>query len=212
MLNKDVLAQIAVAVRYCLLIFALLFLFTSSLFAETPVLLQNNDHDCELSIDGRDMGAFAANASKSIPLQTGNHLFVCLNSGLAKVREKRRDRAIPVDSSVDIQISGPNQIVVKLPRLSVKAKKTYGALGKITANTNLVNDLCRLTTEPEKDMTEIVTIVDGAIISCDGVGSYLLVVGSHRHRYLVPMQQLKLLVPSTGGGSPDTLFDIRADE
>lgn len=198
-------------VRYCLTIFALLVSGTASMSGQMPGLVQNNDHPCELSIDGRGLGTFAANASKSIPLQPGSHFFVCMNSSIAKARDKRKEREILLESSVSMQIGGATQVVVQLPRLSVEAKNTFGASGKITANTDLMTDLCRPTATKGDDLTEVVSIVDGSIRSCDGVGAYLL-VRSHRSKYLVPMREVKLLVPGKGDGAEDTLFEIRADQ
>ena len=198
-------------VRYCLIIFALLVSGTASMSGQAPILVQNNDHPCDLSIDGRGLGTLAANASKSIPLLPGSHFFVCFNSSLAKARDKGKERQILLESSVSIQIRGSDQIAVLLPRLSVEAKNTYGASGKIAASAYLMADQCRPITTKGEDLAEVVSIVDGAIRSCDGVGSYLL-VRSRRSKYLVPMRELKLLVPGDGGGAQDTLFEIRANE
>ena len=198
-------------VRYCLIIFALLVSGTASMSGQTPVSVQNNDHPCDLSIDGIGLGTLAANASKSIPLQPGSHFFVCFNSSLAKAKDKGKEREILLESSVSIQIRGSNQFVVPLPRLSVEAKNTFGASGKIAAGTYLMTDQCHPTPTKGEDLAEVVSIVDGAIRSCDGVGSYLL-VRSHRSKYLVPMRELNLLVPGNGSGAQDTLFEIRADE
>jgi hypothetical protein len=198
-------------VRYCLIIFALLVSGTASMSGQTPVLVQNNEHPCDLSIDGIGLGTLAANASKSIPLQPGSHSFVCFNSSLAKAKDKGKKREILLESSVSIQIRGSNQIVVPLPRLTVVAKNTYGASSKITPSANLMTDHCRPTPTKGEDLKEAVSIVDGAIRSCDGVGSYLL-VHSHRSKYLVPLQEIKLLVPGEDGGAQDALFEIRAEE
>jgi hypothetical protein len=200
-----------IAVRCCVIFFALLVFSAASLSGQTPVLVQNNEHPCELSIDGRGLGTFAANASKSIELQPGSHFFVCMNSSIAKARDKRKEREVLLESSVTTQIGGSNPVVVKLPRLSVEAKNTYGAPGKIASGANLMSELCRPTPAKGEDLTEAVSIVDGSIRSCEGVGAYLL-VRSHRRNYLVPMQDVKLLVPANIDGAQDTLFEIKRDE
>ena len=200
-----------IVVRCGLTIFALLVSGTASMSGQAPVLVQNNDHPCDLSIEGTGLGTLAANASKSIPLLPGSHLFECFNSSLAKARDKGKERGILLESSVIIQISGSNQIVVQLPRLTAEAKNIYGAPGKVTAGAPLMTEQCHPATAKGEDLAGVVSIVDGAIRSCEGVGSYLL-VRSHRSMYFVPMREVKLLVPGNGGGAEDTLFEIRGDE
>lgn len=197
--------------RSCLILFALLACGTANIFGQTPVLVQNNDQPCELSIDGRGLGTFAAKTSKSVALEPGSHSFVCFNSSLAKGRDQRKQREILLESSVTTQIRGSERIVVQMPRLTVEAKNTYGAPGKITAGAELMTEHCRPTSAKGEDLAEVVNIVDGAIRSCEGVGAYLL-VRSHRSKYLVPLREVKLLATGDGEVSDDLLFEIRPDE
>src|ERR1035437_5896302 len=104
-------SRTVIVVRCCLIIFALLVSGTASMFGQAPVLVQNNDHPCDLTIDGMGLGTLAANASKTIPLLPGSHSFECFNSSLARARDKGKEREISLASSVSIQISGSNQVV-----------------------------------------------------------------------------------------------------
>jgi hypothetical protein len=198
-------------VRCALFVFALLAFGTAPLFGQTPVLVQNNDHPCDLSIDATGLGTFAANATKSVSLMPGNHLFECFNSSLAKAKDKGKEREVLLDSSVNIRISGSDQVTIQLPRLSAQAKNIFGASGKVTAGAPLLNDKCLEPSTKGDDLAAAVTIVDGEIRSCEGVGSYLL-VRSHRAKYLVPMREVKLLAPANGDGSQDVLFEIKGNE
>lgn len=197
--------------RCCPVIFALVLSGSTSLFGQTPVTVHNNDQPCDLSIDGSGLGTFAANASKTVALQPGSHSFVCFNSSIARAKDKGKQREILLESSATVQIRGSDEIVVQLPRLTVQAKNTYGAASKIAPSAALMTDQCRSTATKGQDLKDSISIVDGAVRSCDGVGAYLL-VRSHRKNYLVPLQEIKLLVPGEDEGAQDSLFEIRPNE
>ena len=140
-------------------------------FAQTPVLVRNPSVDCNLSIDGEEVGIIKADQTRKFPMIEGDHLLECSSTDpYYTIDGSEHTNAT---SSMALNISGPEQRLVTMACVTVPAKyaaERNGAFHPVSIDpgTTVYNPYgdCAVLTESYDDAENMSVKDDGRSTTC----------------------------------------------